>query len=144
MGEKRSNNMKAIKGKDTSLELKVRKYLYHHGFRYRKNVRGLPGTPDIVIDKYHVCIFVNGCFWHHHYHCKLATVPKSHHDYWVKKIERNIERDREKDTLLRSLGWTVIHFWGKEIEKDLEGCLQTIEEMIFELKMSEVDDNGEC
>ena len=88
MDEKRSNNMKAIKGKDTSLELKVRKYLYHHGFRYRKNVRRLPGTPDIVIDKYHVCIFVNGCFWHHHYHCKLATVPKSHHDYWVKKIER--------------------------------------------------------
>ena len=73
---------------------------------------------------------------------KIEASKKS--DYWVKKIERNIERDREKDTFLSSLGWTVIHFWGKEIKQDLKGCLQTIEEMIFELKMSEVDDNGEC
>ena len=88
VSSQRSKNMRAIKGKDTSIELKVRKYLYHHGFRYRKNVKDLPGKPDIVIDKYHTVIFVNGCFWHHHYNCKRATLPKSHQDYWLKKIDQ--------------------------------------------------------
>ena len=68
--KQRSINMSHIKSKDTSIELKVRKYLYHHGFRYKKNDKTLPGTPDIVISKYRVVIFINGCFWHHHYNCK--------------------------------------------------------------------------
>lgn len=133
MDEKRSKNMKAIKGKDTSLELKVRKYLYHHGFRYRKNVRGLPGTPDIVIDKYHVCIFVNGCFWHHHYHCKLATIPKSHHDYWVKKIECNMANDAKNYHLLEQMDYRVLTVWECEIKDAFEAKMNNLIEEIKDI-----------
>ena len=130
MDEKSSNNMKAIKGKDTSLELKVRKYLYHHRFRYRKNVRGLPGTPDIVIDKYHVCIFVTGCFWHHHYHCKLAVIPKSNKEYWTKKIDRNVDNDIKNYNLLQQMDYNVITVWECEIKEDFEHRMKLLIEEI--------------
>ena len=84
--EKRSWNMSQIKGKDTSIEVMVRKYLFKHGFRYRKNVSALPGKPDILLPKYKTVIFVNGCFWHHHYGCKSAYIPKSKTDYWINKF----------------------------------------------------------
>ena len=113
--QQRSANMRAIKGKDTSLEIKVRKYLYHHGFRYRKNVKDLPGKPDIVLDKYHTVIFVNGCFWHHHYNCKDAVqYQKSHQDYWTKKISKNVENDIKNTKLLEQMDYQVITIWECE------------------------------
>ena len=146
VSERSHKNMSHIKGKDTSIEIMLRKALWAKGYRFRKNYKELPGRPDIAITKFKIAIFCDSEFFHGKDWDQLKPKIEAgkNSDYWVKKIERNIERDREKDTLLRALGWTVIHFWGKEIEKDLEGCLQTIEEMIFELKMSEVDDNGEC
>jgi DNA mismatch endonuclease (patch repair protein) len=130
--EQRSKNMAQIKSKDTSIELKVRKYLYHHGFRYRKNVSSLPGNPDIVLDKYQIAIFVNGCFWHHHYNCKYATMPKSNKDYWIKKIERNTNNDIKNINLLEQMGYRVITIWECEL-KDcfgyrMNGLLEEIKE----------------
>ncbi|HAN57804.1 MAG: very short patch repair endonuclease [Anaerobutyricum hallii] len=126
VSSQRSKNMRAIKGKDTSIELKVRKYLYHHGFRYRKNVKDLPGKPDIVIDKYHTVIFVNGCFWHHHYNCKRATLPKSHQDYWLKKIDRNVENDIKNTKLLEQMDYHVITIWECEINEAFEDIMQNV------------------
>lgn len=124
--EQRSRNMSHIKSKDTSIEIKVRKYLYHHGFRYRKNVKELPGTPDIVIDKYRVVIFVNGCFWHHHYNCKLATMPKTRQDYWIPKIQKNIDNDIKHYQQLKQMDYRVIVVWECELEN------------IFEYRMKEL------
>ena len=107
--KQRSENMRKIKSKDTSIEVKVRKYLYHHGFRYRKNVKELPGTPDIVLDKYKVVIFVNGCFFHHHNNCKLAYIPKSNTDFWIKKFNRNIENDIKHINLINELNLYETH-----------------------------------
>ena len=95
VSKQRSYNMSRIKSKDTSIEIKVRKYLYHKGFRYQKNVKTLPGTPDIYISKYNVAIFINGCFWHHHYNCKYAYIPKTNQDYWINKFEKNMKNDIE-------------------------------------------------
>ena len=124
--QQRSANMRAIKGKDTSLEIKVRKYLYHHGFRYRKNVKDLPGKPDIVLDKYHTVIFVNGCFWHHHYNCKLAVIPKSRTEYWTKKINKNVENDIKNTKLLEQMDYHVITIWECEIKEAFEDVMQNV------------------
>lgn len=124
--QQRSANMRAIKGKDTSLEIQVRKYLYHHGFRYRKNVKELPGKPDIVLDKYHTVIFVNGCFWHHHYNCKLAVMPKSRTEYWTKKINKNVENDIKNTKLLEQMDYHVITIWECEIKEAFEDVMQNV------------------
>lgn len=128
--------MSRIKSKDTSLEIEVRKYLYHHGFRYRKNVKDLPGTPDIVLTKYHTAIFINGCFWHHHFNCKLAYVPKSRTEYWLKKFESNINNDIEKEKELRELDYKVITVW----ECELKECFEfRMEKLIEEICRNEDD-----
>ena len=90
--EKRSWNMSRIKGKNTSIEVKVRKYLFSQGFRYRINVTKSPGKPDIVLPKYNAVVFVNGCFWHSHTGCKEAYMPKSRVEFWQKKFERNVKK----------------------------------------------------
>lgn len=128
--QQRSANMRAIKGKDTSLEIQVRKYLYHHGFRYRKNVKELPGKPDIVLDKYHTVIFVNGCFWHHHYNCKLAVIPKSRTEYWTKKINKNVENDIKNTKLLEQMDYQVITIWECEIKNAFEDVMKSVIEQI--------------
>ena len=111
----RSYNMSQIKGKNTKPEEMVRKYLFAQGFRYRKNDKKLPGTPDIVLPKYKTVIFVNGCFWHGHKGCKYFVWPKSNPDFWKKKIETNISRDLQKIKLLQSQGWRVITIWECEL-----------------------------
>lgn len=113
--EQRSQNMTAIKGKDTKPEMIVRKYLFSRGLRFRVQVRKLPGTPDIVLPKYKTAIFVNGCFWHGHEGCKYFRLPKSNVDFWTEKIERNIKRDRESMQALFDLGWKVICVWECEL-----------------------------
>ena len=130
--KQRSINMSHIKSKDTSIELKVRKYLYHHGFRYKKNDKTLPGTPDIVISKYRVVIFINGCFWHHHYNCKHATLPKTRQDYWLKKIDRNVDNDLKHYKELEQLDYKVIVVWECEIKECFEYRMRELVNEILE------------
>lgn len=118
--QQRSQNMSHIRGKDTSIEVKVRKYLYHKGFRYRKNVSFLPGKPDIYIQKYNTVIFVNGCFWHHHHNCKLAYIPKTRQEYWISKFNRNTDNDLKNYKKLRQMDLKVIVVWECEIKECFE------------------------
>lgn len=115
--EKRSWNMGRIRSTDTSVEMKVRKYLFSQGFRYRKNVKTLPGKPDIVMPKYQTVIFIHGCFWHRHPNCKRATMPKTRTDYWEEKFARNVKNDALHIQQLTQLGWRVIVLWECEINK---------------------------
>ena len=112
----RSYNMSQIHGKETKPEEIVRKYLFSHGFRYRKNDQRLCGTPDIVLPKYKTCIFVNGCFWHRHEPCKYFVWPKSNAEFWRNKIESNVRRDSITYQQLRDLGWRVIVAWECELK----------------------------
>lgn len=116
--EVRSKNMSHIRSTNSKPEETVRKYLFSQGFRYRKNVKKLPGCPDIVLSKYHTVIFVNGCFWHKH-DCPRFVWPSSNLDYWKPKILRNVERDQINTEKLRSLGWRVITIWECELKKSL-------------------------
>ena len=116
--ETRSFNMSQIKGKNTKPEERVRRYLFSHGFRYRKNVSTLPGKPDIVLPKYKTCIFVNGCFWHKHEGCRYFVWPKNNAEFWKKKIAGNVERDLRQQNELRLLGWNIVVIWECELKKD--------------------------
>ena len=110
--------MSHIKGKDTSLEIKVRQFLFRLGYRFRKNVKNLPGKPDVLLRKYNCVLFVNGCFWHHHSNCKIATVPKTNTDFWEKKFARNVYNDKKHVRQLRKMGYHVITLWECKLEKD--------------------------
>lgn len=112
----RSENMSRIRSTNTKPEEIVRKYLFSHGFRYRKNDKRYPGKPDIVLPKYHTIIFVNGCFWHMH-GCSRSRRPRSNQEYWKPKIERNIQRDAENQQKLEADGWKVIIVWECELKK---------------------------
>lgn len=140
--EQRHKNMVNIKGKNTSIELCLRKALWNKGIRYRKNYKKLPGKPDIAITKYKIAVFCDSEF----FHGKDWKVLKprleagNNAEYWVPKISRNRERDEEVNKELLFLGWTVIRFWGKEIKKNTDECIKVIEETIFDLKMeSDID-----
>ena len=133
--EQRSRNMSHIKSRDTSIEIKVRKYLYHHGFRYRKNVKELPGTPDIAIDKYRVVIFVNGCFWHKH-DCGRFVWPSSNTEYWIPKINRNVKRDEQNHKKLIDMGWNVLIIWECELKKNVRE--DRLERLIKEIKLTTI------
>lgn len=109
--EARSYNMSRIRGKDTKPEEIVRKYLFSKGFRYRKNDRRLPGSPDIVLPRYKTVVFVNGCFWHGHPRCKYFVWPKNNAEFWHNKIQANIIRDQQKQEQLCARGWNVIVIW---------------------------------
>jgi DNA mismatch endonuclease (patch repair protein) len=134
--EKRSWNMSRIKGKDTKIEVEVRKYLFSKGYRFRKNDKRYPGKPDIVLPKYHVAIFVHGCFWHRHEGCKDATTPKTRTEFWLEKFDKNVKNDRIKQEKLRELGWKVIVIWECEIKKDL---IKTMEWLEQEIKYHDIE-----
>lgn len=108
--------MSRIRSKDTKPEMVVRHYLWSHGYRFRLNHPRLPGKPDIVMRKYRTCIFVNGCFWHGHEGCRYYTIPKSHTDFWVKKIQRNKDRDLKVLQELAAMGWHSITVWECELK----------------------------
>ena len=129
--EKRSWNMSRIKGKDTKIEVEVRKYLFSKGYRFRKNDKRYPGKPDIVLPKYHVAIFVHGCFWHRHEGCKDATTPKTRTEFWLEKFDKNVKNDQIKQEKLRELGWKVIVIWECEIKKDLVKTMEWLEQENF-------------
>ena len=114
--EIRSMNMSHIRSKNTKPEEIVRKYLFSKGLRYRKNVRKLPGCPDIVLKKYKAVVFVNGCFWHKH-DCGRFVWPASNVNYWHNKIEKNIARDQESYHQLRDMGWRVFVIWECQLKR---------------------------
>lgn len=114
--EARSYNMSQIKGKNTKPEELVRKFLFSKGYRYRKNDKRLPGSPDIVLPKYKTVVFVNGCFWHGHTGCKYFVWPQSNAAFWKEKILRNIDRDNQNYCQLRESGWKVLLVWECELK----------------------------
>lgn len=135
--EQRHKNMKNIKNKDTGIEVTLRKALWNKGYRYRKNDKRLPGKPDIVLTKYKIAIFCDSEF----FHGKDWEVLKpqlergKNADFWIEKISKNQQRDEEVNQQLQYLGWTVIRFWGKDITKHTDECVQVIEETIFDIMM---------
>lgn len=137
--EQRRKNMQHIKSKDTAIEITLRKALWKKGYRYRKNYKKLPGKPDIVLTKYKIVIFCDSEFFHgKDWEIKRPKLLDSNNsEYWISKIERNMERDRQNEQQLMFLGWTVIRFWGKEILKNTDECVRVIEEVIFENQIEE-------
>ena len=135
----RSKTMSKIRGKESSIEVALRKALFHKGYRYRKNYKKLPGSPDVAITKYKIAIFCDSEFFHGKDWGTLK--PKlekgNNNKYWVAKIEENMARDRRVDKELENLGWKAIHFWGKEIQKELDKCISVIEEAILEIIVEE-------
>lgn len=115
--ETRSYNMSCIKSRNTKPESLVRKYLHSRGLRFRKNDKRYPGCPDVVLPKYRVVIFINGCFWHCHERCPDFILPKSNQDYWEPKLEKNRKRDEENYATLRKDGWNVFIIWECELKK---------------------------
>ena len=127
----RHANMAAIRGKNTKPEIIVRKWLWREGFRYRVNDKKLPGKPDIVLPKYRVAIFINGCFWHGHEGCRYYTVPKSNTEFWTSKVARNKERDLKNTTLLREQGWAVWTIWECQLKNNT--LLETLLSLSYQL-----------
>lgn len=135
--EQRHKNMKNIRGKDTKIEVILRKALWNKGYRYRKNYKKLPGRPDIVLTKYKIAIFCDGEFFHgKDWEILKPRLEKSNNsEFWISKISGNRERDNEINKKLLFMGWTVIRFWGNDIKKNPNECIRVIEETIFDLKL---------
>ena len=135
--EQRHKNMQHIKSKDTQIERILRKALWREGIRYRKNYDKLPGKPDIAITKYKIAIFCDGEFFHgkdwEQLQIKLKNSNNS--DYWIKKIQRNINRDYEVEQAIRAKGWIVLRFWGKDIKHDVNMCVKTVKEAVLLRKL---------
>lgn len=122
----RSDLMRKIKSKDTKPEKKLRELLWGLGIRYRKNVKKLPGTPDIVLRKYNLVIFVDGEFWHGYNWEEKKDKIKSNRGFWIPKIERNMQKDKSVDQYFSEKGWTVMRFWEHEIKKEFGACVNQI------------------
>lgn len=116
--EIRSYNMSRIRGKNTKPEILVRKFLFSRGFRYRLNVKGLPGKPDLALKKYKTVIFINGCFWHGHDNCKYFVLPKTRTDWWKNKIEQTKKRDYFNKKALAEMGWNVLSIWECQLKSE--------------------------
>ena len=151
--QQRHSNMAAIRSKDTKPEIIVRRGLWSRGFRYRLNYKRLPGHPDLVLRKYRTCIFVNGCFWHgHHIHLpfdhlqftiedsECCKIPKTNREFWVAKIRRNMERDKEEQRKLAAMGWHCITIWECELKPKVRE--QTLESLAFTLNHIWLQDRG--
>ena len=125
--EQISYNMRQIKNKDSAIELALRKELWSRGLRYRKNVKSVCGKPDIAFIGKKIAVFCDSEFWHGYDWEERKKDFKSHQEFWIPKIERNMERDREVTERLESEGWTVLRFWGKKIKRDVVTCADEIE-----------------
>ncbi|MBQ1196489.1 MAG: very short patch repair endonuclease [Clostridia bacterium] len=128
--EQRRKNMQAVKNKDSQIELLLRKELWSRGLRYRKNVNRIYGKPDIVFIGKKIAVFCDSEFWHGYNWDERKKDFKSHQEFWIPKIERNMERDAEVTAKLESEGWTVIRFWGNEIKKNTAQCADIIEKAV--------------
>ena len=132
--------MQNFRSKDTSIEVKLRKALWHKGYRYRKNDKRLPGKPDIALTKYKIAIFCDSEFFHgKDWEVLKPRLEKGNNgQYWISKISRNRERDDEVNKKLLFEGWTVIRFWGKDIQKNIEECVRVVEETVWDIEMQEI------
>ena len=128
--EQRSKTMKSIHGKDTNIELKLRRELWRRGIHYRKNCNKVYGHPDIVFIGKKLAVFCDSEFWHGYDWENRKDSIQSNRDYWIPKIQRNIDRDKEVNEKLESEGWTVMRFWGREILKDTVRCADRIEHFL--------------
>lgn len=137
--EQRRKNMQHIHSKNTSIEVALRKALWHKGYRYRKNYSQLLGSPDIVFTKYKIAIFCDGEFFHgKDWEVLKPRLQKGKNgEFWISKISRNKERDDEINKKLLFMGWTVLRFWGTDIKKNVDECVRVIDETIFEIKLLE-------
>lgn len=135
--EQRRKNMQAIRSKDTSIELRLRKALWQEGIRYRKNYKKLPGKPDIAIIKYRIAVFCDSDFWHGYDWENRNERIKSNRDYWIPKIERNMKRDQEVTNQLQEDGWIVLRFWEWQIKKHLDECVETVKEAVTSFERKE-------
>lgn len=137
--EQRKKNMQHIKAKDTSIEVKLRQSLWSRGYHYRKNYDKLPGKPDIVLTKYKIAIFCDSEFFHgKDWEVLKPRLEKSNNgQYWISKISKNRDRDDEINKRLLFEGWTVIRFWGKDILKNVDECINVIEEVIWDMYLQE-------
>jgi len=145
--EQRHKIMAAIRGKNTKPEMIVRRGLWKRGFRYRLNHKRLPGHPDLVLRKYRTCVFVNGCFWHGHLvesntmeSSACCKIPKTNREFWVAKIRRNKERDKEEQRKLAAMGWHCITVW--ECELTPKRREETLESLAFTLNHIWLQDHG--
>lgn len=134
--EQRRRNMQAIRSKDTTIELRLRKALWERGIRYRKNYNKLIGKPDIAITKCKIAVFCDSDYWHGYDWENRNQRIKSNRDYWVPKIERNMERDREVTAALQDEGWLVLRFWEWQIRKQLDECVEAVLQSIEARKQS--------
>lgn len=139
--------MSRVKLKSGKAEVLLAKALWHEGYRYIKNDKRLPGSPDIAILKYHIAVFVDGEFWHGKDWNIRKPKLRRNRDYWIEKIEENIARDTRNDMALLEVGWTAVHFWEKEVLKDLAKCVVAVDDMILErigdsMAISECDEFG--
>lgn len=132
--------MGKVKLKNGDAEKLLAKELWKKGFRYRKNYRGLPESPDIAILKYHIAIFVDGEFWHGYEWGEKKKKLKRNREYWIAKIEENIARDVRVDKELMALGWIPIHFWTKEVIKNTNDCVKAVSELAFDIMLQETDE----
>ena len=165
--KQRSKNMAAIHSKDTKPEMIVRRWLWKRGFRYRLNHKGLPGHPDLVLRKYRTCVFVNGCFWHGHNvalpqmsdgrskmddvfeSSECCKIPKTNREFWVKKIRRNKERDKEEQHKLAAMGWHCITIWECELmpkkrEETLESLAFTLNHIYLQDHVIGIKESRNC
>ncbi len=132
--QQRRKCMQNIRSKDTKPELLVRRFLFSNGFRYRLNVKGLPGSPDIVLKKYRTVIFINGCFWHGHEDCEYFVMPKTNTPFWQRKIKKNRERDFQRRIELRDLGWHTITLWECQLKpKVMHQTLGGLEKTLYHI-----------
>lgn len=128
--EERSRNMSRVRSRDTKPEVKIRSLLHRLGFRFRLCDKSLPGKLDIVLKKYKTVIFVNGCFWHHHENCPKSKLPKTNKEFWEKKINSNVARDRKNKEKLAAQGWRVLVFWECELKRFSENP-QKLKELLI-------------
>ena len=130
--EQISYNMRQVKNKDSDIELALRRELWSRGLRYRKNVTSIVGKPDIVFASKKVAVFCDSEFWHGFNWKERKNDFKSNQNFWIPKIERNIQRDYEVNEQLKAMGWTVLRFWGRDIKKNCSECADSIERVLRE------------
>ena len=134
--------MSRVKGKDTSIEVMLRKALWKEGIRYRKNCKDILGRPDICLKGLKIAIFCDSEFWHGKLYMEGKSIPKNNREFWERKLERNIERDKEVNAGLENEGWTVLRFWDKEIKNDLDRCVERVRDAISKAKPRLSDDRN--
>jgi len=125
--------MSKISGRETKPEITVRKFLFSKGFRYRKNDKRLPGRPDIILKKHKALIFVHGCFWHHHKNCLKSKLPETRKDFWEKKINDNVTRDKKNYTILKKAGWRLAIVWECAF-KQKDASIAALESLVAWIK----------